>query len=188
MNLEKHASLVYKQMAAHFSNNNVAKKGFAGLFSSQAHEEHEHFEKFMNYIILRGNSVPTFKIEMPPKSQWESVQNALEDALELENKVYNEIIRVHKIADKTCKDVHVSLSEQIISHSFLILSSTFLIKFYVFSSQLMNFLESEFVEEQVASIAKITKLSTMVRGAGTGYGEYLIDRDISQGKLKLDEL
>lgn len=46
---------------------------------------------------------------MPNKSSWESTSDALKDAIELENHVYNEIIRIHRIADKTCKDVHVSL-------------------------------------------------------------------------------
>lgn len=46
---------------------------------------------------------------MPNKSSWESTTEALKDAIELENHVYNEIIRIHRIADKTCKDVHVSL-------------------------------------------------------------------------------
>lgn len=44
---------------------------------------------------------------MPSKSTWDSTYQALEDAIELENYFYNEIMRIHRIADKSCKDVHV---------------------------------------------------------------------------------
>lgn len=44
---------------------------------------------------------------MPSKSIWDSTYQALEDAIELENYFYNEIMRIHRIADKSCKDVHV---------------------------------------------------------------------------------
>jgi len=160
MNLEKHASFVYKQMAAYFNHVKVAKKGFAKLFDAQAKEEHEHFEKFLDYINLRGSYVSNFNVKMPSKSQWDSSLQALEDAIELENYVYNEILRIHRISEKSCKDVH-----------------------------LMNFLENEFVEEQISSINKLTKLTTILKSAGTnGFGEYTIDRDLFEGKLSLDSL
>ena len=52
----------------------------------------------------------------------------------------------------------------------------------------MNFLENEFVEEQISSISKLTKLSTILMNAGDGQGEYLVDRDLLEGKLSLDSL
>ncbi|KAI2801815.1 hypothetical protein RDWZM_000718 [Blomia tropicalis] len=160
MNLEKHASLVYKQMAAFFNHNKVGKKGFAKMFDEQAKEEHEHFEKFLNYINLRGSYVDNFNVKMPSKSTWDSTYQALEDAIELENYFYNEIMRIHRIADKSCKDVH-----------------------------LQNFLENEFIEEQVTSIAQLTKLSTILKNAGSeGFGEYTVDRDLLEGKLALGTL
>lgn len=45
---------------------------------------------------------------MPTKKSWGSVLEAIEDAIELEHFVTNEIYRMHRIADKTCKDIHVS--------------------------------------------------------------------------------
>ena len=64
MNLEKHANFVYKQMAAYFANVRVAQRGFVKLFDHQAAEEHEHFEKFLNYINLRGAYVNNFNVEV----------------------------------------------------------------------------------------------------------------------------
>lgn len=55
----------------------------------------------------------------------------------------------------------------------------------------MNFLENDFIEEQISSINKLMKLATLLRSVGGndgGYGEYLIDRDFFNGKLSLDEL
>lgn len=53
----------------------------------------------------------------------------------------------------------------------------------------MNFLENDFIDEQISSINKLMKLATLLRSIGNdGYGEYLIDRDFFNGKLSLDEL
>jgi len=53
----------------------------------------------------------------------------------------------------------------------------------------MNFLENEFVEEQISSINKLTKLTTILKNAGKeGFGEYLVDRDLLDGKLSLESL
>lgn len=53
----------------------------------------------------------------------------------------------------------------------------------------MNFLENDFIDEQISSINKLMKLAALLRSVGDGaYGEYLIDRDFYNGKLNLDEL
>lgn len=162
MNLEKHASLVYKQMAFHFGSVKMARPGFSKIFEHHSTEEHEHSNKFIKYIDLRGATIGSFNITMPHKTSWSKALEAVEDAIELEHLVTNEIIRIHRIAEKTCKDVH-----------------------------LMNFLENDFIEEQISSINKLMKLATLLRSVGCndgGYGEYLIDRDFFNGKLSLDEL
>ena len=53
----------------------------------------------------------------------------------------------------------------------------------------MNFLENEFVEEQIQSISQLTKLTTILKSAGKdGFGEYSVDRDLLRGKLVLESL
>lgn len=53
----------------------------------------------------------------------------------------------------------------------------------------MNFLENEFVEEQISSISKLTKLSSILKSAGTdGFGEYTVDQDLLEGKISLEHL
>lgn len=45
------------------------------------------------------------------------------------------------------------------------------------------------MEEQISSISKLTKLTTILKNAGTsGIGEYMVDRDLLEGKLSLEGL
>lgn len=117
---------------------------------------------------------------MPSKSKWSNSAEALKDAIELEKQVTNKIIRLHKISDRTCKDVHVSM--HVLAHSQL--SNVGLPR-----TQLTNFLENDFVDEQINSLNKLKKLLTILTSAGPeGLGEYIIDRDLFEGKIKLDTL
>lgn len=50
--------------AAYFDHVKVAKRGFAKLFHAQAKEEHEHFEKFLDYINLRSAYVANFNVKV----------------------------------------------------------------------------------------------------------------------------
>ena len=64
--------MIFNLQAAYFDHVKVAKKGFAKLFDAQAKEEHEHFEKFLNYINLRGSYVSNFnvKVSLPCTTHW----------------------------------------------------------------------------------------------------------------------
>lgn len=50
--------------AAYFDHVKVAKRGFAKMFHAQAKEEHEHFEKFLDYINLRSAYVANFNVKV----------------------------------------------------------------------------------------------------------------------------
>ncbi|KAM7284660.1 ferritin heavy chain B [Ixodes scapularis] len=104
INVEMHASLVYMQMAAHFDNNKVARKGFSTFFAENSKEEREHAQKIIDYINKRGSTVSLVNIDMPQITTWKSVLQALRDAISLENKVTNKLHAVHKTADEECKD------------------------------------------------------------------------------------
>ncbi|CAN7999213.1 unnamed protein product [Ixodes pacificus] len=149
INVEMHASLVYMQMAAHFDNNKVARKGFSTFFAENSKEEREHAQKIIDYINKRGSTVSLVNIDMPLITTWKSVLQALRDAISLENKVTNKLHAVHKIADEECKD-----------------------------PQLMDFIESEFLEEQVTSIDKLQRMITVLSNMDSGTGEYLLDREL----------
>ncbi|OQR79429.1 ferritin [Tropilaelaps mercedesae] len=150
MNLEMHASLVYQQMAAHFDSNQVARKGFAKFFQHNSDEEREHAQKIIAYINSRGGTIGNINVGMPTIASWRSAREALQAALDLENKVNNELHGLHKSAEQDCHD-----------------------------PQLQDFLESTFLNEQVESIAQLERLITNLdKFTDTHLGEYFINKDL----------
>jgi len=63
-------------MAAYFSSINLS--GFAHYFLVQAKEEVEHAMRIFNYINDRGGRVELYEVPKP-RSEWESVEKAIED-------------------------------------------------------------------------------------------------------------
>ncbi|XP_015926097.1 ferritin, middle subunit [Parasteatoda tepidariorum] len=150
VNVEMHASLVYMNMAAHFEQNAVARKGFAKFFSENSKEEREHAQKLIDYLNSRGSKFSDFNIDMPVKVNWGSAFEALNDALHLEKEVYNQLHHIHDIADVHCKDAH-----------------------------LMDFLEKEYFTEQVESIDGLLRhISVLGAMKDNPLGEYLYDRQL----------
>ncbi|XP_003737398.1 ferritin, liver middle subunit isoform X2 [Galendromus occidentalis] len=146
---ELHASLVYQQMAAHFENNKVARKGFAKFFMDNSNEERDHAQKLISYINSRGGTIAAFRVSMPKDTTWASARAALESALELEIEVNNALHEVHGKAERDCTD-----------------------------PQLQDFLEANFLNEQVESIDNIHRLLATLNGMDQGLGEYLVNKDL----------
>nr|UBR90680.1 ferritin 2 [Ornithodoros moubata] len=153
INLEMHASLVYMQMSAYYGNNKVAKKGFSKFFADNSNEEREHATKIINYVNKRGSTVSSFNVNMPTTTTWMNAADALQSAMALEHKVTNNLHDTHKVAEKDCKD-----------------------------PQMMDFIEHEFLEEQVESIDKLQRMLTVLQSMDMGMGEYLMDRELLEGK------
>jgi len=152
VNREMHASLVYMNMAAHFGQNGIARKGFENLFRENSKEEREHAQKIIDYLNLRGSKFGEFNIEMPEKTSWNSALEALNDAIVLEKEVYNQLNHIHDVADTHCKDSH-----------------------------LMDFLEREYFTEQVESIDSFIRHSSVLGSmADEGLSEYLYDLQLQK--------
>lgn len=152
VNMEMHASLVYMNMAAHFDQNSVARKGFAKLFKENSLEEREHAQKLIDYLNLRGSKLTQFNIDMPEKTHWGSALEALNDAITLEKEVYNSLHHIHDVADTHCKDSH-----------------------------LMDFLEREYFVEQVESIDSFIRHSSVLyKMAEDKLSEYLYDQQLQR--------
>jgi len=149
INKEMHASLVYQQMAAHFENNKVARKGFAKFFQHNSDEEREHGQKIIAYINSRAGTVAALNVQMPRATQWPSAKAALEAALELEIEVNNALHALHKKAEQDCHD-----------------------------PQLQDFLEATFLNEQVESIDNLHRMLSTLNGMDQGIGEYLVNKDL----------
>lgn len=150
INEEHHASLVYMNMAAHFGSNGIARDGFRKFFSDSGIEEREHAQKFIDYINKRGGKVRAFDVKMPVKDSWPTALEALEDAQRLEEHVNNKLHHVHDMAERVCKDAHM-----------------------------MDFIEGEFLKEQVKSIDELRRFFAILSAMNNGMGEYFLDRQLA---------
>ncbi|VDO94536.1 unnamed protein product [Soboliphyme baturini] len=147
INLELHASYVYLAMATYFDRDDVALPGFVKFFMKSSDDEREHAKKFIKYQNKRGGRVVMHKIEQPPKDTWASCVEAMEDALALERMVNQSLMDLHKIAS---------------SHE---------------DANMCDFLETEYLAEQVESMKQIAGYITNLKRAGRGLGEYCFDRE-----------
>ncbi len=103
----------------------------------------------MKYQNKRGGTVVLKQVEKPEKDTWGSGLEALEAALQLEKSVNQSLLDLHGVAS-THSDAHLT-----------------------------NFLEEEFLEEQVVSIKDLSEKVTQLKRAGSGLGEYLFDQKLS---------
>ncbi|XP_061439412.1 ferritin heavy chain A-like [Rhineura floridana] len=149
VNLELHASYVYLSMAYHFDRDDVALSHVAKFLKEQSHEEKGHAEKFLKYQNKRGGRIILQDVKRPEQDEWGNSLAALQSALELEKKVNQALLDLHKLATEK-GDPH-----------------------------LCDFLESEYLEEQVKAIKQLGDHLTNLRRLGVpqnGMGEYLFDK------------
>ncbi|XP_077158444.1 ferritin heavy chain B-like [Paroedura picta] len=154
VNLELAASYVYLSMASHFDRDDIALNHVGQFFREQSEEEREHAEKFLKYQNKRGGRIVLKDIKKPDQDMWDSSLEAMERALQLEKQVNQALLDLHKLATEK-KDPH-----------------------------LCDFLESEYLEEQVKTIKRLGDHITNLKRLGmpqNSLGEYLFDR------LTLDE-
>ncbi|NP_001316747.1 ferritin, chloroplastic [Vigna angularis] len=152
INVEYNASYVYHSLFAYFDRDNVALKGFAKFFKESSEEEREHAEKLMKYQNTRGGRVVLHSIKNVP-SEFEHVEkgdalHAMELALSLEKLVNEKLRSVHSVADRNN------------------------------DPQLADFIESEFLSEQVEAIKKISEYVAQLRRVGKGHGVWHFDQSL----------
>ncbi|GKE27653.1 ferritin-3, chloroplastic, partial [Tanacetum coccineum] len=143
--VEYNVSYVYHAMYAYFDRDNVALKGLAKFFKESSEEEREHAEKFMEYQNKRGGKVKLQSIIMP-LSEFDHEEKgdalyAMELALSLEKLTNEKLLNLHEVASRN-NDV-----------------------------QLADFVESEFLGEQVEAIKKISEYVAQLRRIGKGHGK-----------------
>lgn len=149
INMELYASYTYQSMAFYFDRDDVALPGFSSLFKHDSDEEREHAEKLMKYLNKRGGRVVLKDIKKPSKDEWGTGLQALEAALDLEKLVNQSLLNLHALA--TAKsDAHLT-----------------------------DFLESNFLDEQVEAIKELgDKITKLKRAGASGLGEYIFDKDL----------
>jgi ferritin heavy chain len=145
--MELYASYCYQSMSYYFDRDDVALPGFAKFFKKQSDEEREHAEKFMKYQNKRGGRIVLQDIKKPERDEWGTGHDAMQVALQLEKSVNQALLDLHKLCA---------------SHE---------------DAQMVDFLETEYLEEQVRSIKEIGDHITNLKRVGHGLGEYIYDRE-----------
>merc|ERR1719510_2791374 len=148
INMELHASYVYMSMAAYFDRDDVALHGFAKRFRENSDEEREHAQKFINYQNMRGGRVVIQNITKANTDDWHSALSAVEASLELEKSVHDSLLSLHKNADEQG------------------------------DAQLTDFLEGDYLKEQVEAQKEIGDLITKMKRAGDTVGLHIIDKEL----------
>merc|ERR1711944_28890 len=148
INMELYASYVYMSMSFYFSRDDVALHGFAKYFKTNSDEEREHAQKFMEYQNKRGGRVVLKDVAKPNQDEWGTCLEAFEAALALEKTVNQSILDLHGVASAR-NDPH-----------------------------LCDFLESEFLGEQVDDIKEKSDWITKMKNVGPGVGWHMIDREL----------
>jgi len=147
INLELYASYYYMAMAHYFDRADVALKGHHKYFKKMSEEENEHAQKFMAYQNKRGGTIVLLDVQKPSQQTWGSPLEAHQAALQLEKDVYKALLELHAYASK---------------HS---------------DPHLTNYLEEEFIDEQVKSIKEYAGHITNLKRVGPGLGEYIFDKE-----------
>jgi len=151
INMELYASYCYQSMSFYFSRDDVALPGFAKYFKDNSDEEREHAEKLMKYQNMRGGRIVLQDIKKPERDEWGTGLEAMQVALSLEKSVNQSLLDLHKLCA---------------SHD---------------DAQMADFLESEFLEEQVKAIKEIGDHITQLKRVGPGLGEYTYDHETLSG-------
>ena len=149
INMELYAGYVYMSMAFHFDRDDVALEGFHKFFKKSSDEEREHAQMFMKYQNQRGGRIVLQDVNKPNKNEWGTgALEAVEAALQLEKTVNQSILALHEAASRN-NDPH-----------------------------LCDFLESNFLTEQVEAIKELADLVTRMKRAGDGLGLHIINKEM----------
>ncbi|PSN33797.1 Soma ferritin [Blattella germanica] len=146
--MELYASYVYLSMAYYFDRDDIALPGFHNYFKKASDEEREHGMKLMMYLNKRGGRIILTEIGVPERNEWGTAEDAMLAALDLEKKVNESLLAIHKVATE---------------HE---------------DANFCDFLESEFLQEQVESIKEIADHLTNIRRCGEGLGIFVFDKEL----------
>merc|ERR1712012_335657 len=149
INMEFYASYVYLSMSAFFNRDDQALHGFAKFFKKSSDEEREHGMKLMEYQTKRGGRTVFQDISKPTTMEWGTPLQAMLDALELE-----------KTVNQSLLDLHAAAGEKGDAH-------------------LCDFLEANYLDEQVEGIKEISDMITKLKRAGDGLGTHIIDKEMA---------
>ncbi|KAL8617334.1 hypothetical protein ACOMHN_041211 [Nucella lapillus] len=133
----------------YFYRDDVALPNFAKFFKKMSDEERGHAEKLMKFQNMRGGRVVLQDIKKPDRDEWGAGVDAMQVALGLEKSVNQALLDLHEVASSN-KDANMT-----------------------------DFLEGNYLHEQVEGIKQISDHITNLKRVGSGLGEYLFDKNLS---------
>ncbi|XP_015120951.1 soma ferritin [Diachasma alloeum] len=150
INMELYASYVYLSMSYYFDRCDIALPGMHHYFKKASDEEREHAMKFMTYQNKRGGSIVLTDIKAPVLRTWGSAKDAMNEALKLEKAVNASLLELHALGG---------------THN---------------DPNFLDFLETEFLQEQVDAIKEIADHVTNLERVGEGLGVYMFDKNLAK--------
>ncbi|XP_002742297.1 soma ferritin-like [Saccoglossus kowalevskii] len=148
--MELYASHVYLTMSYHFDRDDVALPGFAKFFKKASDEEREHAEGLMGYQNRRGGRIVMKSVPQPDRDDWNTGRDAMWQSLVLEKEVNQQLLRLVNLAENK-NDPHLA-----------------------------DFITSNYLKEQVESIAEFARHISNLDRVGPGLGEYMYDKETLQ--------
>ncbi|KAF9164762.1 Stores iron in a soluble, non-toxic, readily available form [Actinomortierella ambigua] len=151
VNLQLTAAQTFRQIAAYFSQSDVALPGLAKNFSKRASKETERAQYWIHYQNERGGTVVLNTIPAPSpdwSSAREALGNSVEAALQIERDVNKNFLAVSSLADDND------------------------------DPQLANTIRSVALAQQVDTIEHLARDITQHDRAGNGLGLYLFDKNL----------
>ena len=147
INMELSSQYIYQSMSNYFNREDISLPGFSKFYNKCSEEEREHAKKLMKYLNKRGGRVVLQDINKPESEEWGNGLNSLQVALDFEKKVNDSLLALHRLASSNL------------------------------DSHLTDYLEEEFLDEQVRSIKRLGDMITGLKRAGaSSLGEYLFDK------------
>ncbi|XP_072889701.1 ferritin heavy chain B-like isoform X2 [Hemitrygon akajei] len=133
----------------YFDRDDISLHHFSKFFRKQSYEEQQRAEKWMEFQNLRGGRIVLEDIKKPEQDDWTNALEAMQRALQMEKDVNLSLLDLHKLS---------------IQHG---------------DPHLCDFLERNYLDEQVKTIKKLGDYVTNLRRLGApenGLGVYLFDR------------
>ncbi|CAO1402291.1 unnamed protein product [Diamesa serratosioi] len=150
INMELYASYVYLALAYHFDRDDIALFGLHDYFKKASYEEREHAELFLKYLNQRGGRIILKNIAAIEVNENLTALEAMQQALDLEKQVNQSLLDLHSVSA---------------THN---------------DANLCDFLETNFLQEQIDGIKEIGDHVTNLRRVGEGLGVYIFDKELAE--------
>ncbi len=98
LTMERQASAHYFAVSLWFAEREL--RGFSKFFRQECLNEHEHAEKFAEYLIARGQTVVLHDLPAPNQN-WTSVEDIMKVSFQMESDVTTSLQQLYSVAERS---------------------------------------------------------------------------------------